>query len=343
MTIKKSLRKLKHIEACLLPESQYIKTTGLADIALEHHATASLNFADIDITTTFLGKNLQAPLMIAPMTGGVKMAALLNERWAKACEHFALPLGVGSQRLALEHDDIKASYQVRQWAKTTLVFANLGGAQLLNNNAIDLALRAVAMIEADALFIHINPVQEICQQGGDTNWQGLLSSLHKIINRLHLDNIPVFIREVGFGFSQKDVKALVDIGVYGLDCAGAGGTSWSRVEGLCAKNPSYQRLASVFAEWGINTVQSIRNVRAINKSIPLIATGGIRSGLDVAKVLALGANMAAMAQPMLSMAMVSEEQLYDFIAQILLELKVSMFANGANNILELNIDENSVR
>jgi isopentenyl-diphosphate delta-isomerase len=333
----KSLTKLKHVHACLLPESQYEKSSGLKEVELHHQATAGLNLNDININTIFLGHALKAPLMIAPMTGGTELGLLLNQRWAKAAEYFGLPLGVGSQRLALHDKRVEQSYKVRQWAKTTLIFANLGAAQLLKEDSLDLALRAIAMIEADALFIHLNPLQEACQQNGDKDFSGVLEAIGKLVKKLEHHRVTVFVREVSFGLSEADAKALIDIGVHGLDCAGAGGTSWAKVESLCALDPKYQRLGEVFGEWGINTAQSIKNVRAVNKKIPLIATGGIRTGLDIAKALALGADIAAMAQPMLKMAIESEKALHDFIEQILLELKVAMLANGAKNLTEIKL------
>jgi isopentenyl-diphosphate delta-isomerase len=339
---EKSLAKLKHVQACLLPSSQYEKSSGLEEVNLHHQSTAGLSLNDININTMFLGHVLKAPLMIAPMTGGTELGFLLNQRWAKAAEYFGLPLGVGSQRLALQDKRVEQSYKVREWAKTTFIFANLGAAQLLKSDVLDLVLRAVFMIEANALFIHLNPLQEACQQNGDRDWRGILEAISQLIKALEPYRITVFLREVGFGLSESDVKSLINTGVHGLDCAGAGGTSWAKVESMCALDERYQRLGAVFGEWGIKTAQSIKNVRAVNKTIPLIATGGIRTGLDVAKALALGADIAAMAQPMLKMAMKGEEELYNFIEQILLELKVAMLANGAQNLSEIKLADVSV-
>jgi isopentenyl-diphosphate Delta-isomerase len=328
----KHTAKLKHVQACLLPESQYKKSTGLELVELNNQSAAGLSLDDIVLNTTFLGHSIKAPLMIAPMTGGTELALMLNQRWARAAEHFGLPFGVGSQRLALENETVRQSFKVRAWAKTTLVFANLGVAQLLGKNGPDLALGAVDMIEADALFIHINPLQEACQNGGDTNFIGMLKAISTVASALDKQGIPVVVREVGFGLSTEAVAALIDCGVAGLDCAGAGGTSWAKVEGLCATDETYQRLGQVFGEWGIPTAQSIRNVRAVDATIPLIATGGIRTGLDIAQSIALGANLAAMAQPMLHQAIGGEDALNRFIEQVLLELKVAMLASGAKTV-----------
>ncbi len=329
------LAKLKHVQACLMPESQYQKSAGFDAVDLVHQASAGLRLADVSLSTSFLGKQLRAPLMIAPMTGGTELAALLNQRWASAAEHFGLAFGVGSQRLMLKDDHVKASFEVRRYAPTTLIFGNLGAAQILGPDGPELALRAVASIAADALFLHLNPLQEVCQERGDTNFSGVLQGIVAVASRFRKEGIPVLVREVGFGMSTKDAVRLVETGIDGLDCAGSGGTSWSKVEALCATDERFRKLGMMFGEWGISTVQSIKNVRAVNQSIPLIATGGLRSGLDLAKAIALGADIGSMATPMLKAAVTSEQDLAKFIEQTLLELRVAMFAAGKSTVAEL--------
>jgi isopentenyl-diphosphate delta-isomerase len=324
---KKQIAKLKHIDACLLPESQYQKNAGFHAIDLPHETAAGLSLDDISLATSFLGHSIRAPLMIAPMTGGTQRGAVLNQLWALAAEHFGVPFAVGSQRLALEDERVKQSFKVRQYAKTTLIFANLGAAQIVKEGPQQ-AMRAVEMIEADALFIHLNPLQEACQKDGDVNFTGVLNAIADVVKVLHERRIPVLVREVGFGLSERATKALIATGVAGLDCAGAGGTSWAKVEALCATDEKYRRLGNTFGEWGIPTVQSIKNVRKVDKNIPLIATGGIRTGIDIAKALVLGANLAGMAQPMLCAAIKGEHELMSFIEQILHELRVTLFAAG---------------
>lgn len=331
---KQQVAKLKHVNACMLPASQYQKSAGFETVELLHEPTAGLSLNDISLASKFLGHEIKAPLMIAPMTGGTERGAMLNQRWARAAEYFGLPFGVGSQRLALLDKRREQSFKVRNYAKNTLVFANLGAAQLFENG-VTRCLDAVKMIDANAIFIHLNPVQEACQENGDTNFVGILQAISSLVKVLQKQSIPVLVREVGFGLSETAAKALINTGIMGIDCAGAGGTSWSKVEALCATSERYRRLGETFGEWGIPTVQSIRNVRKVDKSIPLIATGGIRSGLDVAKSLALGANLSAMAQPMLCAAMSGEDELFTFIEQILLELRVAMFGAGAATIDDL--------
>lgn len=332
----KQQSKLKHLSACLLPESQYKKSAGFDELTLEHQAAAGLSFNEISLATKFLGHNLDAPLMIAPMTGGMELGALLNMRWAKAAEHFNLAFGVGSQRLALMDSLVAKSFSVRNYAKNAFIFANLGAAQILKNGP-DKCLRAVEMIEANALFIHLNPLQEACQENGDVDFTGLIPAIEAIVNVLHKRSLPVFIREVGFGLSKETAHLLINTGISGLDCSGAGGTSWAKVEALCATSQKYRALGETFGEWGIPTVQSIKNVRSVDKEIPLIASGGLRTGIDCAKALALKANLVAMAQPMLSAAIKGEDELFTFIEKILLELRIALYASGAQNIGHLTL------
>lgn len=330
-----ALEKLKHVQACLLPESQYVKTTGLEHVELTSQSAAGLSFDEISLRTTFLGHHLKAPLMIAPMTGGMELGRMLNERWARAAEHFGIAFGVGSQRLALLDESVRQSFLVRKEAPHAFIVANLGVAQLLKGDAVSHALRAVSMIEANALYVHLNPLQEACQHGGDRSFVGIQQALETICTTLRQHNIPVLAREVGFGLSTEAARILINCGVSGIDCAGAGGTSWTKVESLCAKEEHYKRLGAVFGEWGIPTATSIKNVRAVHKTIPLVAVGGIRTGLDVAKCLALSADLVGMAQPMLEKAIKSEDELFRFIEQILCELKVAMLASGARSIADL--------
>lgn len=329
------IAKLKHVQACLQPESQYIKSAGFDAVELKHEAAAGLCLGDISLKTEFLGHELSAPLMIAPMTGGMELGALLNERWAKAAGHFGLAMGVGSQRLALEDASLRTSFLVRKYAPDSLVIANLGAAQLMQGMGPAHALEAVAMIEADALFIHLNPLQEACKRDGDVNFSGLLLAIEGVVEHLGSRNIPVLVREVGFGLSEESARRLIGTGIAGIDCAGAGGTSWAKVEAMCASDESFKRCGFIFGEWGIPTATSIGNVRTVDKNIPLIATGGLRSGLDVAKALLLGAQLGAMAQPMLKHAIISEEALFSFIEQTLYELRVAMFAAGARKVAGL--------
>lgn len=331
----RQLAKLKHVQACLMPESQYQKSAGFMHIELEHQACAALSLDDISLSTMFFGKRLQAPLMIAPMTGGVELGATLNRRWAQAAEQFGIAFGVGSQRLMMNDARVASTFHIRPYAKNAFIFGNLGAAQIKGNDGVEMARRAVDSIAADALFLHLNPLQEACQQGGDTNFSSVLDNIALVSHALKKDGIPVLVREVGFGLSKKAVRDLLATGIVGLDCSGAGGTSWTKVEALCATDEIVRKRGMTFGEWGIPTTQSIKNVRAVDRDVPLIASGGLRSGLDLAKAIALGADLGAMAQPMLKAAIESEEALGRFIEQTLYELKTAMFAAGMATIADL--------
>jgi isopentenyl-diphosphate delta-isomerase len=323
--------KLAHLDACLTSDVEYDKTTGLEHWEFENQAAANVSLEHIDVETTLVGKKISAPLMIAPMTGGVARGHELNRMLFRAAEKWQLPVGVGSQRVALENAQRASYFHIRKDAPTTVVFANIGAGQFCKGWGPDEAKRAVEMIEADALFIHLNPIQEACQ-GGDVDFRQLTEAVTRVCRGLHQEGIPVFAREVGFGLSENAAKTLIDCGVSGLDCAGSGGTSWAKVEALCSSNKTMRRLGMLFGEWGIPTSIAIQNVRRVSRRLPLIATGGIRSGLDVAKAIALGADVAAMARPMLLAADQNAEEIDRFIDETILGLKVAMFGIGADHL-----------
>lgn len=323
--------KLLHIDACLTDAVEYRKTTGLERFEFVNQALPEVSLADIDLSLTFAGKLLPAPLMIAPMTGGMERAFEINQRLARAAERWQIPMGVGSQRIALEDENRARYFQIRDAAPNILLFANLGGAQLVKGWGAKEALRAVEMIGADALFIHLNPIQEAIQ-GGEQDFRGLAARLREVCKALASEGVPVFAREVCFGMSVEAATRLIDCGVAGIDCAGAGGTSWAKVEALCAKTERRRDMGQRFGEWGIPTSLSIRNVRTASTTVPLIACGGLRNGIDLAKALALGADIGAMARPFLLKAHDSEEALDTFIADTLTELRICMFGAGAANL-----------
>lgn len=326
--------KTHHIEACLTTAVEYRKSAGFERYEFENQALPEVSLDDIDLSCSLVGKFLAAPLMISPMTGGVERGGELNRRLARAAERFGLPIGVGSQRVGVEDASRAATFAVRREAPTTVVFANIGAVQLVKGWGRDEAMRAVEMIDADALFLHLNPMQEAIQ-GGDQDFRGLTARIDHLVRALSREGVPVFVREVGFGLSEAATRALLECGVAGLDCAGAGGTSWAKVEGVVAKTERRRIMGDVFGEWGIPTVDSILNVRRISDRIPLIATGGLRSGVDVAKAIALGADIGSMARPFLVAADAGDEALAAFIERTLTELRICMFGIGAANLDEL--------
>jgi isopentenyl-diphosphate delta-isomerase len=324
--------KAHHIDACLTDAVEYKKkTTGFERYDFVNQALPEISLDEIDVTVDMCGKRLKAPLMIAPMTGGIDRAHELNRRLARAAQRFGLAMGVGSQRVGVEDAERGRFFKVREDAPDILLFANFGAGQLAKGWGVDHARKAVDMIDADALFLHFNPIQEAAQ-GGDVDFTGLAEEVQKLCNALRADGIPVFAREVGFGMSADAARLLIDAGVSGIDCAGSGGTSWAKVEGICAKTERRRKMGHAFGEWGIPTADSIRAVRSVSQRIPLIATGGLRSGIDLAKALALGADVGAMARPMLVAADKGEDFLHTYIEDTLTELRIAMFGIGAADL-----------
>lgn len=326
--------KVQHIDACLTPAVEYEKTTGFERYAFVNNALPEVSLEHVETESTLCGKRISAPLMVSPMTGGVQRGHEINATLARAAERFQLPMGVGSQRVGIEDTTRAGFFEVRKEAPSTVIFANIGAVQLVKGWTSEHARRAVDMIEADALFLHLNPMQEAVQ-GGDQDFRGLAAKMTQVVKDLHKDNVPVFVREVGFGMSRDAAKRLLETGIDGIDCAGAGGTSWSKVEGICAKTERRGIMGKIFGEWGVPTTESILNVRAASRDIPLIATGGLRSGIDVAKAIALGADVGSMARPMLVAADQGDDAVAEFMTQTIEELKVCMFGIGAANIAAL--------
>ena len=323
--------KAHHIDACLTPAVEYQKSAGFDRYDFVNQALPEVSLEHIDLSQSFIGKTLRAPLMIAPMTGGIERAHVLNLRLAAVAQRHGLAMGVGSQRVGIESEERAAFFRVRSVAPSILLFANFGVGQLAKGWGVDEARRAVAMIEADALYLHMNPVQEAAQ-GGDVDFRGLSARIKSLCTALRHEGIPVFAREVGFGVSAEAARQLIDAGVAGIDCAGAGGTSWAKVEGICAKTERRRKMGMAFGEWGIPTADAIVQVRSVSSTIPLVATGGLRSGLDLAKAVALGADVGAMARPFLVAADAGEEALELFVQDTLTTLRIAMFGIGAANL-----------
>jgi isopentenyl-diphosphate delta-isomerase len=333
-TTRDPASKLRHIEACLTRPVEYLKTAGFESYEFLNDALPELSLADLDLSCELAGRKLRAPLMVAPMTGGTERGRELNRRLAVAAERFGLAMGVGSQRIAIEDPSLAVSFHVRDVAPGIPLFANLGAAQLAGGYSTEQARRAVDMIGADALFVHLNPVQEAVQ-GSRCDFRGVARRLAQLCRDLGRDGIPVFAREVCFGMTEATARRLVDCGVSGIDCSGAGGTSWAKVEAHCAASSAARELGLRFGEWGIPTSESILNVRRAAPKLPLIASGGLRSGMDIAKAIALGADVGAMARPFLVKADEGEDPLHQFIDELLADLRVCMFATGSRTVPSL--------
>ena len=327
-----STRKSDHIRTNLEEDVQSGLTTGLENYRFVHRALPELNLDDIDLGVTLFGKHLTSPLLISSMTGGTNQAAQINRNLAEAAQLTGIAIGLGSQRVAIEHPELAATFQVRGVAPDVLLFANLGAIQLNYGYGIDQCQRAVDMIEADALILHLNSMQEAVQPEGETNFAGLLRKIEMVCRALP---VPVIAKEVGWGFSVEDISLLVNAGVAAIDVAGAGGTSWSQVEMHRAKEESQARLAALFIKWGVPTSQAISNVIQIAPNLPIIASGGLRTGMDIAKCIALGASLGGMANPFLKAATQSLEATILFIQELQREIRVCMFGCAAENLISL--------
>ena len=326
-------RKADHLRICLEDNVQcHQVTTGLERYRFIHCGLPELDYDRIDITTTFLGKSLGAPVLISSMTGGTEQARLINQRLAVTAQRFGFAMGVGSQRIAVERPELASTFRVRQYAPDILLLANLGAVQLNYSYGIEQCQRAIDDLEADALILHLNPLQECVQTRGDTNFSGLLDKIHQLCQTLP---VPVIAKEVGNGISGALAQRLLAAGISAIDTAGAGGTSWARVESERAQALKQRRLGQTFADWGIPTTDCIVGIRAVAPEIPLIASGGLRNGLDVTKVLALGADVAGLAMPFLKAADHSEAALESLSDILVAEIKTALFCTGQGNLADL--------
>lgn len=326
-------RKADHIRICLEEDVQFCQTTnGLERYRFDHCCLPEIDRSEIDISTTFLGKPMNAPLLISSMTGGTPEAKTINCRLAKVAQHYRLAMGVGSQRIAVENPSCSDSFAVRKYAPDILLFANLGAVQLNYSYGLDECLRIIDILEADALILHLNPLQECIQPQGDTNFAGLLDKITTLCSKL---SVPVIVKEVGNGISAKMAHKLIGAGVAAIDVAGAGGTSWALVESERANNILQRRLGRTFADWGLPTADCITGIRAIAPDIPIIASGGLRHGVDVAKVIALGADIAGLAMPFLQAATSSEATLYDLAKVLIAEISTVLFCTGNATLEQL--------
>lgn len=322
-------RKSDHIQINLEQDVSSGLSTGLEQLHFEHRALPELDLNQIQMKIEIFGRNLSSPILISSMTGGTKEAFEINKRLAEAAQISKIAIGVGSQRAAIENPSIQETFQIRQFAPDALIFANLGAVQLNYSYGIEECQRAVDMIQADALILHLNALQEAVQPEGDVNFAGLAQKIEDICKKLP---VPVIAKEVGWGFSKTDVRLLLDAGISAIDVAGAGGTSWSQVEMHRANTESQRRLAGAFLNWGIPTSQAILNVRTIAPELLIFASGGLRTGIDIAKCIALGASLGGMAGPFLKSANISLEAVIDKINELSQEIKICMFATGASNI-----------
>ena len=327
-----SSRKADHIRINLEEDVQSGLETGLESYSFIHQALPEINLEDVDLSQTILHKQLRSPIIISSMTGGTPEALTINLILARAAQETGVAFAVGSQRAAIENPDLVYTYQVRKIAPDILIFANLGAVQLNYRYSIDECKRAVEMVEADGLYLHLNPLQEALQPEGDTCFAGLIRKIEEVCQKLQ---VPVFIKEVGWGISEEAARMLSSAGVTGIDVAGAGGTSWSQVEMYRNSNTDSARVAASFRLWGIPTAESIQMVRNTAPNLILFASGGIKDGIDIGKCIALGARAVGLAGEFLKAASISSDAVINLIHRISRELQICMFATGTANLDQL--------
>jgi len=326
-------RKADHIRINLEEDVGFDRlTTGLERYRFIHQALPEIDLRQVDLSTALFGKRVRAPLLISSMTGGTERAHAINNCLATAAQEAGIAMGLGSLRAALEDTSLASSFRVRHVAPDILLLANLGAVQLNRGYTVDDCRRAVEMVDANALILHVNALQEALQPHGDTNFAGLLRRIEEVCRGLE---VPVIAKEVGWGISRDVARRLAEAGVAAIDVAGAGGTSWSQVEMYRAETELERRVASTFRDWGIPTAESVRKAREGAPGVVIIASGGLRNGIDVAKVLALGARMAGMTRPFLKAALISTDAVLEVVQAIVAELRTTMFCIGAPTLSDL--------
>ncbi|MEM0217783.1 MAG: type 2 isopentenyl-diphosphate Delta-isomerase [Candidatus Nezhaarchaeales archaeon] len=330
-------RKLEHVEMCIKEDVEmHINTTGFEDVWLVHRCLPEIDVSDISLDTEFLGFKLRAPLMISAMTGGHPKTKEVNSALAEVVEELGIAMAVGSQRAALIDESLADTFAVvRKKAPTAYIVANIGAAQLIDRFNVNNVYKIIEMVEANALNIHLNPAHELSQMGGDLKFKGALEAIKRISEAI---DIPVIVKETGCGISREDALRLVkEAHVKAIDVAGAGGTSWCKVEALRAKKHGDDfraKIAEAFAEWGIPTAISVIEVKS-EVDVPVIASGGIRSGIDCAKAIAIGADMVGIALPALRAVSQGIDALRSYLNVIIEQLRGAMFLTGSRHIRDL--------
>jgi len=307
-------------------------TTGLERFELPYDALTQTSLSEVDLSTRFLDARLRAPILIGAMTGGAELAGTINRNLAQAAQKLGIGLMLGSQRIMLGNDPASTaaavSFEVRDLAPDVLLIGNIGLAQLAGT-PVELVAAALRRIGANALAVHTNPLQEAMQEAGDTDFSGSLDALRRLATEL---DYPVLVKEVGHGIGTAAAERLRGLPIAAVDVAGAGGTSWARVEQVVR----YGEVRSpALADWGIPTAEALLEARQALPGLPLMASGGIRTGMDAAKALALGADVVALARPLLAPAIESAAAVTDVLSTLIEELRVCLHCAGAADLIRL--------
>lgn len=322
-----SQRKAEHLEVAQLASSQSLSARLWDHVRFEPNALPELDLAAIDSSVEFLDRVISCPLLISSMSGGIENADRMNIHLAEAAAETNVALALGSMRISLEQGNANSSFNLRRYLKSQPLIANIGGAQIIGSRGLDTAMRCVEVAEADGLFVHLNPLQEALQVGGDTNWIGVCDSLERLAADLP---VPLLVKEVGHGLGVTTAKRLADLGVKWLDVAGSGGTSWAQIEHARVREGT-----SIFSDWGIDAVSSLLALQRAELPLRLIASGGLRNGLDLAKGIRLGGYLGGMAQPFLAPALHSTEAVVAKIREIQEEFRITQFCTGSGCVADL--------
>ncbi|WP_226037293.1 type 2 isopentenyl-diphosphate Delta-isomerase [Aquibacillus saliphilus] len=334
-------RKSQHIDIVLNETVTGKNTsTGFESYKYIHNALPEIDFEEIDLTSEFLGNSYKTPFLVSSMTGGAALAETINRNIAEAAEEKGWAIGLGSTRALIENKSYRSSFQVRKYAPNVPIIANLGAVQLNYGFGIDKCKQIIEITEADSLVLHLNSIQEVIQEGGDTNFKDLLIKIEKLCSQLE---VPIGVKEVGWGIDGAVAKQLCDAGVAFIDVAGAGGTSWSQVEKFRSNEPVKKQAAEAFSEWGIPTVDCITSVRKQIDKQSVIASGGIKTGVDAAKAITLGADMVGFGRSVLQAATDSVDTMLQVMATRELELQMAMFAVGTKSLKELRETDRLVK
>jgi isopentenyl-diphosphate delta-isomerase len=325
-------RKSRHLDICLEDDVASHLDAGFSSVRLRHEALPECALEDVDLSTSVLGIKLAAPILISSMTGGTERARAINYHLAIAAERAGVALALGSQRAAIEDPALLGTYRVRDVAPRVVLFANIGAVQFNYGVSVDDARTVVESIGANGLYLHLNPLQEALQPSGDTNFRNLLPRIGELCRRLE---VPVIAKSVGSGISVRTAARLLDAGVSAIDVAGAGGTSWARVEGRRSGDPKREAIAESFAAWGYPTTEAVAALRRTFPQATIFASGGIRTGVDAAKAIALGATVAGAGLPFLEPATHSAEAVTDALDVMVEGLRIAIFATGCRRPCDL--------
>lgn len=326
-------RKDQHLDVVLSGGGRHASATGFDQVRFAHEALPDLDHGKIDLGADFLGRRLKAPFLISSMTGGPARAEAINAHLAEAAQHLGIALAVGSQRSAIENGGAGGlNHSLRDRAPDTPILANIGAAQLTRGFGVDEARRALDMIGADALIVHLNPLQEACQPEGDRDWWGVGAALEALVKAL---GAPVVVKETGAGLSARTGRRLLDMGVAALDVAGAGGANWGLIEGERATEPADKAHALAFADWGIPTARAIADLRRACPDAVIVGSGGVRDGVDAAKAIRLGADIVGQAAGVLQAATQSTDAVVAHFQLMIRQLRTVCFCTGSPDLAAL--------